>query len=161
MGSEGAIHGRSSRNVLRHGSILDVPRVYPGAVWGAAHTTGIRVPGSERSPAVQTLRYVRAAPTVKVKHRHLPGPCRLSHLPTVPSSLSLCTHLGASCLRPCWDRSLHRVMEVFFASSLSDDMEGGGEGCIPSIRQQVSLCPSPMLWEIGCSNCLLLSPLAP
>ena len=152
---------RSSGNVLRHGSTLDVSRVYPGAVGGAAHATGIRVPGSERSPAVRTLRYVRAAPTVKVKPRRLPGPCRLSHLPTVPSSLSLCTHLGVSCLRPCWDRSLPRVLEVFFASSLFDDMEGGGEGCIPPIRQQVSLCPSPMLWEIGCSNCLLLSPLAP
>lgn len=127
MGSEGAIHGRSSRNVLRHGSIVDVPRVYPRAVWGAAHATGIRVPGSERSPAVRTLRYVCAAPTVKVKPRRLPGPCRLSHLPTVPSCLSLCTHLGASCLRPCWDRSLPCVLEVFFASSLSDDMEGGGD----------------------------------
>ena len=35
MGSEGAIHGKCSRNVLRHGSIVDVPRVCPGAVWGA------------------------------------------------------------------------------------------------------------------------------
>ena len=130
MGSEGAIHGKSSRNVLRHGSIVDVPRVCSGTVWGAQglprgcvgapHATGIRLPGSEHSPAVQTLRRACAAPPGKVK----PGASPALQAP--PSSLSLCAHVGTSCLRPCWDRSLPRVLEVVFASSLSDDMEGGG-----------------------------------